>query len=69
MVLEAVSVGRNTIKYYTPDTGSRVTVNYDDFLQDGFLFDDGDGLVYRSTYKGTNILESNYRATLQPVYN
>lgn len=69
VVLEGVSVGRNTIKYYTPDSGSRVTVNYDDFLQDGFLFDDGDGLVYRSTYKGTNILERSYRTAIQPVYN
>ncbi len=69
VILEAVSVGRNTIKYYTPDTGSRVTVNYDDFLQNGFLFDDGDGIEYRSTYKGTNILERSYRTAIQPVYN
>ena len=64
VILEKVNIGHNSITYYYPDTNDRVTVNYDDFLLNGIKYGN-----IKLTYKGTNILERNYRTALQPVYN
>lgn len=64
VILRDVNIGRNTITYYNPSSGNKETMDYDEFLSDGFLYS---GL--QVTYSGTNILNSNARRRIQAIYN
>lgn len=64
VILRDVNIGRNTITYYNPSSGNKETVDYDDFLMNGFVY--GGATV---NYTGTNILDANSVRRTQPVYN
>lgn len=64
VILEDANIGENTITYYNPSDGSRTTVDYDEFLTDGFTYS---GVPV--TYSGTNIVDANNVRAVQPIYN
>lgn len=64
VILEEVNIGENTITYYNPSDGSETTVDYDEFLTDGFTYS---GVPV--TYSGTNIIDANSLRAVQPIYN
>ena len=64
VILEDVNIGRNTISYFNPSSKNEETVDYDDFLLNGFVYGGVNVL-----YNGTNILNSNTPSRIQIYYN
>lgn len=64
VILEELNIGENTITYYYPSSGNRVTVDYDDFIRDGIMY-----TTIPLTYKGTNIVQRNYKTEVQAIYD
>ena len=64
VILKDINIGANTITYYNPSSGKDETMDYDDFLTNGFVY--GGASV---TYSGTNILNTNSPRIFQPIYN
>lgn len=64
VILEDVNIGENTISYYNPSDGSETTVDYDEFLTNGFTYS---GVPV--AYNGTNIIDANAVRKYQPIYD
>ena len=64
IILDAINIGENTITYYYPQSGNKVTVDYNDFLLNGINVDG-----VELTYSGTNIVNLHSPRRPQVIYN
>lgn len=64
VILKDINIGANTITYYNPSSNATETVDYDDFLTNGFEYAEE-----QVVYSGTNIVNTNSYEQFQAIYN
>lgn len=64
VILKDVNIGINEITYVNPSDGKETTIDYNEFLDEGFEY--SDEMVQ---YTGTNIINANTPRRFQAIYN